>query len=139
MIREISSEEARAFAEGVFTEQERQQLAINDANLKKDNYSLVVYVDDVMAGVISVKITWENAHVTALAVAERFQGQGFGRQLLDDMEAWARDKGLTSITLSTKSYQAKDFYLKQGYSLFGQLADVPLRGVTKYHFVKYLL
>lgn len=136
MIREISGEEAHAFAEGVFTEQE-QQLDIHDV-LRKGSHSLAVYVGDDVAGVISVKITWENAHVTALAVAERFQGQGFGRQLLDDMEAWARDKGLTSITLSTKSYQAKDFYLKQGYSLFGQLADVPLRGVTKYHFVKYL-
>ena len=42
------------------------------------------------------------------------------------------------VTLSTKSYQAKDFYLKQGYEIYASLADVPQKGITKYHFIKRL-
>jgi hypothetical protein len=40
--------------------------------------------------------------------------------------------------LSTKSYQAKDFYIKQGYEIYASLADIPQKGITKYHFIKRL-
>ena len=57
---------------------------------------------------------------------------------MSELEEKAEKVGVNSITLSTKSYQAKDFYVKQGYEIYASLEDVPQRGVTKYHFIKRL-
>lgn len=138
MIRDLDHAVADAFANQVFASQEALALAAKDVTLEKGVFSLGAYVGGELAGVISAKQTWENSHITALAVRADHQGRGLGSQLLSAMENLAKQKGITTMTLSTKSYQAKDFYLKQGYQLFGQLEDVPLKGVTKYHFVKYL-
>jgi ribosomal protein S18 acetylase RimI-like enzyme len=58
--------------------------------------------------------------------------------LLKRLEVEARSRGIKSITLSTKSYQAKDFYLKAGYQIYATLENVPQAGITKYHFIKWL-
>ena len=66
------------------------------------------------------------------------QKKGLGASLLAELEEKAEKAGVSSITLSTKSYQAKDFYIKQGYEIYASLEDVPQIGVTKYHFIKWL-
>ena len=80
----------------------------------------------------------ENIHIKALVVEPDYQKQGFGASLLAELEEKAMAEGVSSITLSTKSYQAKDFYLKQGYKIYASLEDVPQKGITKYHFIKLL-
>ena len=80
----------------------------------------------------------ENIHIKALVVEPNYQKQGLGASLLAELEEKAMAEGVSSITLSTKSYQAKDFYLKQGYEIYASLADVPQKGITKYHFIKRL-
>lgn len=80
----------------------------------------------------------ENIHIKALVVEPNYQKQGFGASLLAELEEKAMAEGVSSITLSTKSYQAKDFYLKQGYEIYAILEDVPQKGITKYHFIKRL-
>ena len=81
----------------------------------------------------------ENIHIKALVVEPDYQKQGLGASLLAELEEKAMAEGVSSITLSTKSYQAKDFYLKQGYEIYASLADVPQKGITKYHFIKRLI
>ena len=71
-------------------------------------------------------------------VDEGYQKKGLGASLLAELEEKAEKAGVSSITLSTKSYQAKDFYVKQGYEIYASLSDVPQKGVTKYHFIKWL-
>ncbi len=71
-------------------------------------------------------------------VAKAAQGKGLGSQLLLELEEAARQNRVTSITLSTKSYQAKEFYLKNGYQIYASLENVPMQAVTKYQFIKYL-
>ena len=80
----------------------------------------------------------ENIHIKALVVEPDYQKQGLGASLLAELEEKAMAEGVSSITLSTKSYQAKDFYLKQGYEIYASLEDVPQKGITKYHFIKRL-
>ena len=80
----------------------------------------------------------ENIHIKALVVEPDYQKQGLGASLLAELEEKAMAEGVSSITLSTKSYQAKDFYLKQGYEIYASLGDVPQKGITKYHFIKRL-
>ena len=80
----------------------------------------------------------ENIHIKALVVEPDYQKKGLGASLLAELEEKAMAEGVSSITLSTKSYQAKDFYLKQGYENYAILEDVPQKGITKYHFIKRL-
>ena len=80
----------------------------------------------------------ENIHIKALVVEPNYQKQGLGASLLAELEEKAMAEGASSVTLSTKSYQAKDFYLKQGYEIYASLEDVPQKGITKYHFIKRL-
>ena len=75
-------------------------------------------------------------HISLLAVDPAYRKDGIGSQLLAKMEQVALKHQVTTITLTTKAYQALDFYLKQGYEVFGELKDVPMVGTTKYYLVK---
>jgi GNAT superfamily N-acetyltransferase len=71
-----------------------------------------------------------------LGVEEGQQKSGMGSKLIQAMEAWAVEEDVKTLTLTTKAYQALGFYLKQGYEVFGELADVPMMGTTKYYLAK---
>lgn len=64
-------------------------------------------------------------HVSVLWVDEPFRGQGLGTELLAAMEAEGRRRGCHSAYLDTFSYQARPFYEKLGYEVFGTLEDYP--------------
>jgi len=55
--------------------------------------------------------------IGGLVVAEAARGQGIGIQLLDAAESWARQQGLTLITLRSHEQRsdAHRFYQRQGY------------------------
>ena len=59
--------------------------------------------------------------VELLFVDEAARHQGLGRQLLATAEQKARDLGAHSVTLNTFEWQARGFYLKQGYEEFGHI------------------
>ena len=66
---------------------------------------------------------WFNVQVAW--VDERFRGQDIGTQLMQSAEEEARRRGCHSAYLNTFSYQAKPFYEKLGYVVFGTLNDYP--------------
>ncbi|WP_417307421.1 GNAT family N-acetyltransferase [Devosia sp.] len=65
------------------------------------------------------------------------QGEGIGRQLMAKAENWAREQGLGGIWLDTFSFQARPFYEKLGFSVFGEIPEHP-RGDTRYFLKKPL-
>ena len=75
--------------------------------------------------------------VSVLWVDERLRGQGFGTQLLNAMEAEAIRRGCHSAYLDTFSYQARPFYEKLGYEVFGTLDDYPV-GHQRFYMRKRL-
>lgn len=93
---------------------------------------------EIIAGGIVAKQTYESMYINLLAVDEKYRGQRLGSQLLHAIEEIAQEREMIHLTLTTKSYQALDFYQKNGYQIFGELADMPMRGVTKYYLVKRL-
>lgn len=106
-----------------------------------EHQSVIAYkavIDGAVVGVISGKVTFSHLHVSALAVKPAYRGRDIGTHLLEQLEQAAIEYGITTITLTTKSFQAKDFYLKNGYTLMAELENVPFVGVTKHYFVKYL-
>ena len=101
-------------------------------------YALAAWENDIIIGGLVAKQTYESLYVQLLAVQPTYRGQQVGRHLLEAIEQMAQEQDLIQITLTTKSYQALDFYLKHGYEVFGEVADLPMRGVTKYYLKKRL-
>jgi len=106
--------------------------------LEPQDYYLTREEDGRLIALLHAQQVLENIHIKALVVDKEYQKQGLGASLLAELEEKAGKAGVSSITLSTKSYQAKDFYIKQGYEIYASLEDVPKKGVVKYHFIKRL-
>ena len=62
---------------------------------------------------------------------------GLGSKLLAEVERTAVEAGCTLIHLDTFDFQAKDFYLRHGYEVFGVLEDCP-EGHCRYYLKKKL-
>lgn len=60
-----------------------------------------------------------------LWVSEEYRKSGFGTKLLKEMEKIAVEENCKLIHLDTFDFQAKDFYLRHGYEVFGVLEDCP--------------
>jgi GNAT superfamily N-acetyltransferase len=76
-------------------------------------------------------------YVQFIAVPQEQRGRGIGRELMLRVETFAREHGLIGIFLDTFEFQARPFYEKLGYSLFGQIEDHP-RGLHRYFLKKRL-
>jgi GNAT superfamily N-acetyltransferase len=83
------------------------------------------------------KISYQWLFVDILWIAEQNRGQGHGRDVLQRAEQEARRYGCLNAWLDTFSFQALSFYEKNGYTVFGELADYPL-GHTRYFLRKSL-
>ncbi|HZY67096.1 MAG TPA: GNAT family N-acetyltransferase [Devosia sp.] len=66
--------------------------------------------------------------VELLFVPETLRGQGWGTRLLAQVEDFATQHGFAGVWLDTFSFQARPFYEKLGYTVFGTLEDHPLGG-----------
>lgn len=133
-IRETALAELQPFLTELFAEQYRQFFSAEMEEEKK--LALGAWQDSQLIGGITAKYQYQTLHVSLLAVDPQVRYSGVGSQLLKAMEKKAFALGINTITLTTKAYQAADFYLKQGYQKFAQLEDVPMTGMTKYYFVK---
>lgn len=80
-------------------------------------------------------ITWGWLHVERLWVDESLRGRGVGTEVLARIEREALARGVFRFRVDTASFQALDFYLKQGYEVFAQLEDSP-PGYTDYFLSK---
>ncbi|MFN2566641.1 MAG: GNAT family N-acetyltransferase [Gemmatimonadaceae bacterium] len=75
--------------------------------------------------------------VAALWVAAPYRGRGVGSALLAEAEREARRRDCIGVYLDTYSFQARPFYERLGYELFGTLPDCPPGG-AKYYLYKRL-
>ncbi|HEY2585788.1 MAG TPA: GNAT family N-acetyltransferase [Tepidisphaeraceae bacterium] len=64
-------------------------------------------------------------HISMVWVDERFRRQRLGARLLEAIEQEAVRRGCRGVYLDTFSYQARPFYEKFGYEVFGTLDDYP--------------
>jgi ribosomal protein S18 acetylase RimI-like enzyme len=64
-------------------------------------------------------------HISVVWVDERSRGRRLGTQLVNAVEAEAVRRGCHRAYLDTFSYQARPFYEKVGYEVFGTLEDYP--------------
>ena len=98
--------------------------------MKKDNEVVGGILAQMYWGVLSIDILW---------VDEKYRYKGYASALLNDIERMAKEKGCTISQLSTYDFQAKGFYEKLGYKVFGVLEDCPLEGHSHYYMSKRIL
>tara|TARA_Y100000815_G_C13311257_1_gene488622 strand:+ start:572 stop:826 length:255 start_codon:yes stop_codon:yes gene_type:complete len=68
---------------------------------------------------------WGILSIEELFVNKFFRHKQLGSYLLSKVENEAKALGATLSHLDTFDFQAKDFYLKHGYIIFGILNDCP--------------
>ncbi len=78
---------------------------------------------------------WDGLEVELLWVDPRIRARGIGSHLLRKAEVFAQQKGAGIAFL--KTVEAREFYQRQGYTVFGLLQDRPL-GSKLYHMKKRL-
>lgn len=106
--------------------------AFNVANIgEPDERAVNVFLRNpegrVVGGLVG-HIKWKWLYVGKLWVDDTHRGQGAGSRLMDAAEQYARDQGATDVSLDTFGYQARPFYEKRGYRLFGTLDGFPPGG-----------
>ncbi|MDD2586584.1 MAG: ribosomal protein S18-alanine N-acetyltransferase [Syntrophomonadaceae bacterium] len=70
-----------------------------------------------VAGYAGIWVVFEDAHITNIAVAQRFQGMGMGNTLMQEVEKVARDKKARRILLEVRpsNERAINMYTNLGY------------------------
>lgn len=93
--------------------------------------------DGKIVGGIRAKAFWGYLCIELLWLDEAARGRGIGARLMLDAEAFALQHGFTRSRVETTSFQAKPFYEKLGYEVYGVLDDCP-EGHTSYYLKKQL-
>lgn len=92
---------------------------------------------EIIAGIISRMYCWNCIYVDTLWVSEKYRGKGIGEKLLKEVEKEASINKVYLIHLDTFDFQAKDFYERYGYEVFGVLNDCPENHI-RYFMKKFL-
>jgi len=91
---------------------------------------------DVVGGVRAYKV-WDRLKIDAFWIREELRRNGWGTQLLDRVENIARDLGCRNSILDTFDFEARGFYERNGYVVYGETKDFP-EGHSQFHLKKRL-
>ncbi len=78
-----------------------------------------------LVGGLTADTYWGWLDIDDLWLREAHRHQGIGTQLLAAAENEARQRGCRRAMLKTFSFQAREFYEKNGYQVTGRLNDYP--------------
>ena len=102
----------------------------NDADVgaaqKKPIAVFIRDADRAIVGAISGYTAWGWLYIQWLWVDESQRGQRMANRMLDAAEKEARERGCHGALIDTFSPTALKTYERQGYQIFGELADFPI-------------
>jgi GNAT superfamily N-acetyltransferase len=75
--------------------------------------------------VANLQTGWKWIHIQRLWVNQAHRCTGIGRRLLEAAEREAQNLGIVYSAVDTMAFQARGFYEKQGYSVYGVMEDYP--------------
>jgi GNAT superfamily N-acetyltransferase len=87
-------------------------------------YSVAVYAENdegKFLGGVHAEVEYDYLFIQRLWVLNH--GKGLGSQLLEEAESIAHKKQLKGLFLDTFEFQARDFYIKHGYRIFGEIPN----------------
>lgn len=106
---------------------------INISSVKNNNF-LAFDNDKLIGGAIGfVEYNWY--FLDLLYIDEEYRNRNIGTNLIKEIEKFALEEHLTGVRMETWNFQAKGFYEKNGYSVFGEIKDCP-PGTIDYHLKK---
>lgn len=124
-MRIVAEADSALFSEAVlpfWVEADRQ----NNASPAKEMWSYVLKDDDGnVVGGVGGYLKWGWCYVQNLIVSPEHRKGAWGTKLMEQAEAFAREKQVKGLWVTTLSFQAPDFYKKLGYVEFGRLDDCP--------------
>ena len=88
-----------------------------------------------LVGGVLANCYWDGLEIDTLQVSESQRGEGLGSKLLNKAEVFGIENG--AVISFLKTVEAKDFYQKLGYEVYGVLEDRPI-GTSLYHMKKRL-
>lgn len=134
IIRESKEEESELIVDKIVEYNLSKVPIIQESSFIWINRVVMGTNGDVIAGIDSKMYCWNCLYINVLWVKEEYRKEGFGSKILNEIEKVAKDKGGYLIHLDTFDFQAKDFYIKHGYDIFGILDECPQR--HKRYFMK---
>lgn len=93
--------------------------------------------DGEIVGGVFAEVHWRWLYINAVWVAGRHRGKGAGKRMLKLVEAEAVRRGCEAAGLDTFEFQARGFYERHGYVVYGVLEGFP-PGSRKYYLRKQL-
>ncbi len=104
-------------------------IAFNNGKAESENYKpLSIFLRDadnqIMGGVLG-QTNWGWLFISHLWISDELRGKGYGQKLIVAAEQEAVKRGCRHAHLDTFSFQARGFYEKLGYVVFGILEDYP--------------
>jgi GNAT superfamily N-acetyltransferase len=90
-----------------------------------------------VVAVLTAELLWDWLYIDELWVDESLRGQGFGRQLMDEVEKFAYAEKVSGIWLWTQSWQAEGFYRNLEYQEFVRFPNFP-QGHSRIGFRKFV-
>jgi ribosomal protein S18 acetylase RimI-like enzyme len=109
---------------------------VGDARFKEFRIFASGGCESIVAGLLGF-ILWNGCFISTLWVAEPVRRKGIGRQLLAKAEELAVRNGCDHIHLDAFDFQARGFYEKNGFHVFGTIEDYPI-GHKRYYLIKKL-
>ncbi|WP_099157086.1 GNAT family N-acetyltransferase [Virgibacillus ndiopensis] len=101
-----------------------------------EDISFVLKDDEgAIVGGITGNMFWHHMHVDFIWVDKSVREEGYGSILLKKLEDYAKYNGCRFIYLDTFSFQAPEFYKRNGYEIFGIIEDHP-KGFNQYFLQK---
>jgi len=85
----------------------------------------VVAQDGAILGGAYGTVRWRWFDLDVVWLSDAVRGGGTGRMLMEQVEAAARAAEASAIRLSTLDFQARGFYQKCGYRVYGELPNYP--------------
>ena len=118
-------------------------VAYNDKSVGPSGFQpLAILINDPVSGEAVGGLWGKTAYnwcfVELFVIPKQFRGQDLGAKVLAQAEDIARSRGCTGLWLDTYWFQARPFYEKQGYEVFGALDEYP-RGGQRFFLKKSLL
>jgi GNAT superfamily N-acetyltransferase len=111
-----------AIAQGLATS---NRAHVGEPNMRPLVALAALETDGRLIGGLWGRTSWEWLSIELLHVSDGSRGCGWGAKLLHAAEAEAIARGCHGAWVDTYSFQARGFYERQGYVVFGTLDNYP--------------
>lgn len=108
-----------------YNDTQNEAMRVGRANEDTPIHILVRDENDTIVGGLIAKTYWGWLYLDLLWLSDTVRGQGIGARLVAMAEAEAIQRGCRWSKVETFGFQARGFYEKQGYTVVGQVDDLP--------------